>query len=62
MHNHNQNHVTDKNEKVSCKICLKEIPISEIKNEEANEYIANFCGLECYDKWKSQEPPDSRSN
>jgi hypothetical protein len=41
--------------KVACKICLKEIPISEAKSEEASDYVFYFCGLECYAKWKEQK-------
>jgi hypothetical protein len=59
MNKHNEEHITTEDKKISCKMCLKEIPISEIKSEEANDYIANFCGLECYDKWKSQKQPDT---
>lgn len=40
---------------VSCEICLKSIPISEAKNAEAEDYVAYFCGLECYDVWKHQK-------
>ena len=39
---------------VSCEVCLKEIPISEAKNEEATDYVVHFCGLDCYAKWKEQ--------
>lgn len=42
-------------EKVSCEICLKEIPVSEAKSAEASDYFLYFCGLECYAKWKEQE-------
>ena len=45
-------------EGLACEICLKEIPASEVKSEEANDYVAHFCGLDCYDKWKSQNEPD----
>ena len=41
-------------EKVACEICLKEIPISEAKSEEAMDYVFHFCGLDCYAKWKEQ--------
>lgn len=40
-------------EKVSCKMCLKEIPKSEAKSAEATDYVLYFCGLECYAKWKT---------
>ena len=49
----NENNIA--NEQISCDICLKEIPISEAKNEEANDYVAHFCGLECYDQWRKQD-------
>jgi hypothetical protein len=42
-------------ERVSCEVCLKEIPISEAKVDEAVGYISHFCGLDCYAKWKEQE-------
>jgi hypothetical protein len=41
-------------EHVSCQICMKEIPLSEAVVPEATEYVAHFCGVECYDKWKRQ--------
>ena len=41
-------------ERVACEICLKELPKSEATVPEATDYIAYFCGLECYEKWKSQ--------
>ncbi len=39
-------------ELVPCEVCLTEIPLSEAKVEEASDYVAYFCGLECYDKWR----------
>jgi len=41
-------------EKVSCDICLKEVPLSESVIPEAADYVAHFCGLECYTKWKQE--------
>ena len=41
-------------EKVSCDICLKEVPLSESVIPEAVDYVAHFCGLECYAKWKQE--------
>lgn len=40
--------------RVPCAICLKEIPISEAKSEEASDYVRYFCGLDCYAKWRRQ--------
>lgn len=42
-------------EHVACEICLKEVPLSEAIVPEATDYVAHFCGLDCYDKWKSQQ-------
>ena len=44
-----ENNDTDK---VPCKVCLKEIPQSEAKAEEASDYVMYFCGLDCYEQWK----------
>lgn len=39
---------------VSCDVCRREVPLSEAKTSEAVDYVAYFCGLECYAKWKQQ--------
>ena len=39
---------------VACEVCIKEVPISEAKSEEATDYVIHFCGLDCYAKWKEQ--------
>lgn len=39
---------------IACDVCLKEIPKSEAKMEEASDYVAYFCGLECYEKWQQE--------
>ena len=39
-------------ELVACEICLKEIPASAAKHEEAQDYVVHFCGIDCFDKWK----------
>ena len=39
-------------EKIPCHICRKEVPLSEAKVSEAADYVAYFCGLECYAEWK----------
>jgi len=39
-------------EKISCQLCRKQVPLSEAKVAEAADYVAYFCGLECYAKWK----------
>jgi len=42
---------TTGHEMVKCEVCLTEIPASEAKSAEAYDYIAHFCGLDCYQKW-----------
>lgn len=41
-------------EKVSCDVCRKEVPLSEATTPEAVDYVAHFCGLECYTQWKRE--------
>lgn len=41
-------------EHVQCSVCMKEIPASEAKNAEAADYVAHFCGLDCYEKWMQE--------
>ena len=40
--------------RISCEICLKEVPKSEAIVPEASDYVAYFCGMDCYTKWKNQ--------
>ena len=55
MHNHDREPVSNiKKEQVSCEVCLNSIPVSEAKSEEATDYVAHFCGLNCYNQWKDQ--------
>jgi hypothetical protein len=49
-------------EQVSCEVCLKEIPVDEAKSAEATDYVAHFCGLECFEKWKQKEQPQEKGN
>ena len=37
---------------IACEICRKEVPLSEAKVPEAADYVAHFCGLECYAVWQ----------
>ena len=46
-------------ERIACEICLKEVPISEAKSEEASDYFIHFCGIDCYTKWKEQEKSEN---
>ena len=46
-------------ERVSCKVCRKEVPKSESVVPEASDYLIYFCGLDCYDKWKQMHEAPS---
>lgn len=39
---------------VKCDVCMKEVPASEAKSAEASDYVAHFCGLDCYYQWRKQ--------
>ena len=43
-------------ESLSCEVCLREIPVSEAKSEEAADYVVYLCGLDCYQRWVTQTP------
>ncbi|MBI3774538.1 MAG: DUF3330 domain-containing protein [Gammaproteobacteria bacterium] len=45
-------------ETIHCDVCMKEIPVSEAKNAEVQDYVMHFCGLECYDLWSHQTAPE----
>jgi hypothetical protein len=49
-------------ELVSCEICLKEVPLSDSTNPEMDDYVAHFCGLECYEQWKNQPKSESEKD
>ena len=50
-----EQHKSTTEERVPCEVCLKEIPVSEAKVAEAEDYVHHFCGLECYEQWKKRE-------
>jgi hypothetical protein len=49
-------------ERVSCDVCLKQVPKSEAQSPEASDYVLYFCGLDCYEKWKQQKDPEGTSS
>lgn len=42
-------------ELIACEICLKEVPLDDSTSPETEDYVAHFCGLECYEQWKAQD-------
>lgn len=39
-------------QQISCQVAITEIPISEVVNDEATDYVIYFFGLDCYDEWR----------
>ncbi|HYP67547.1 MAG TPA: DUF3330 domain-containing protein [Thiobacillaceae bacterium] len=37
---------------LTCDMCLMELPASEAIREEAADYVAHFCGLDCLELWR----------
>lgn len=55
-------HSLPENETISCEVCLKEIPLSESARFEAEDYVAHFCGLECFATWKQRSEAEKQRN
>ncbi len=51
----------DADQQVSCEVCLTSVPMSEADISEAEDYVAYFCGLECYAQWRQQKQDDESS-
>lgn len=52
--------------RVSCDVCLEEIPEDAINVTDTQDYVHHFCGLGCFEAWKKQAgspendvPPES---
>ena len=43
-------------EVLTCEVCRKEVPFSAAVTSEIEDYVANFCGLDCYEQWKKDSP------
>lgn len=45
---------------VACSVCRHEIPVFEAITPEASDYVAHFCGPDCYRSWlaSSHTPGD----
>ena len=50
----NDQNKSTETETVPCEVCLKEIPRSDAKISEVDDYVAHFCGIDCYDKWQRE--------
>ena len=43
---------SDEEKLVTCKVCMKEVPVSAAQSEEAADYVYYFCGSICFEKWR----------
>jgi hypothetical protein len=48
--------------KIACEVCLREVPTSEAKRAETQDYVVHFCGLECYEKWVQKQEKQTPQN
>lgn len=44
---------------VACEICLTQIPHTEARSMESDDYVLYFCGLDCYDQWNREGDRES---
>ena len=42
-------------EKVCCCVCLTEVPLSVAQSVEGVDYVYNFCGSDCHEKWRNKK-------
>ncbi|MEO8523643.1 MAG: DUF3330 domain-containing protein [Caldimonas sp.] len=42
----------DEGDQVTCSSCGCEVPLDEAVVPEGVPYVVNFCGLDCYEKWR----------
>lgn len=47
--------------KIQCHVCLKEVPASEAVSSEAEDYVLNFCGLDCFNQWEKSSRDYTRN-
>jgi hypothetical protein len=36
---------------IACSACKDEVLVTEALSFEASDYVAHFCGLDCYQRW-----------
>jgi len=52
--------MTDEGEKIACDVCKKEIPKAAALHPEGEEYVLNFCSIECLDFWKEEQEKNKK--
>ncbi|MBU1222651.1 MAG: DUF3330 domain-containing protein [Gammaproteobacteria bacterium] len=48
--------------KLTCAVCLKEVPADAVKITDAQDYVHHFCGLDCLDAWRKQAEARGRQS
>tara|TARA_R110002049_G_scaffold267587_1_gene443983 strand:- start:459 stop:695 length:237 start_codon:yes stop_codon:yes gene_type:complete len=46
--------------RLSCAVCLTEIPPDAVNVIDAQDYVHHFCGLGCFEKWQKQAESSQR--
>jgi hypothetical protein len=41
--------------RVSCAVCRRELAADQALNQEGEDYVLWFCGIACYEKWRSAQ-------
>jgi hypothetical protein len=47
--------MSEPEEKIPCHVCKKMIPKAAAIHPEGEDYVLNFCSLECLDYWKKEK-------
>lgn len=49
------NHPQAVPQQITCSVCHREIPSSAAFTPEGADYVGHFCGIECYERFASQQ-------
>jgi hypothetical protein len=44
-------------ERVFCEVCARVVPKSKALWAESKDYVAYFCGANCYENWRGERAP-----
>ena len=47
--------MNNKEEKIACHVCKKEVPKAAAVHAEGEGYVLHFCNIECMDYWKKEQ-------
>jgi len=46
--------------RLTCAVCLTEVPPDAVNVTDAQDYVHHFCGLGCFEKWQKQAGSSQR--